>query len=142
VSPVDAALPAPDELRLSRPHWMRIASTSSLVQLDVRTGADGTSTTGSCFSAAGPCDPDRLLFSSPGTAASLADTAALFAAAAAALLGCCAGLFLALSSETAAATFPGLAGGFFLLKQRPMVGSGGRRSYGTDCDSRTGSVVE
>jgi len=43
---------------LSRPHWIKIASTSSLVQLEVRTGAEGTSTTGSCFGAAGSCDPD------------------------------------------------------------------------------------
>jgi len=90
-SPDDAALPAPDELLLSRPHWIRIASTSSLVQLEVRTGAEGTSTTGSCFGAAGYCDPDDRFFfgSSPGVAAaSLADdpglttnTAALFAVA-------------------------------------------------------------
>jgi hypothetical protein len=136
VSPDDAALPAPDELLLSRPHWIRIASTSSLVQLEVRTGAEGTSTTGSCFGAAGgSCDPDDRFFfgSSPAAAASLADdpglttnTVALFAVAAAspaaALLGCCCGAgFLALSSETTTAIFPGLAGGFFLLKQRPML---------------------
>jgi hypothetical protein len=92
VSPDDAALPAPDELLLSRPHWIRIASTSSLVQLEVRTGAEGTSTTGSCFGAAGgSCDPDDRFFfgSSPAAAASLADdpglttnTVALFAVAA------------------------------------------------------------
>ena len=51
---------------------MRIASTSSLVQLDVRTGAEGTATTGSGFSAAaGSCDPGRFFLSSPPAAASL-----------------------------------------------------------------------
>jgi hypothetical protein len=35
----DGAFLEANELRLSRPHWIRIASTSSLVQLDVRTGA-------------------------------------------------------------------------------------------------------
>ena len=74
-SPDDAALLAPDELLLSRPHWIRIASTSSLVQLEVRTGAEGTSTTGSCFGAAGSCDPDDRFFGSSlgSAAASLAD---------------------------------------------------------------------
>ena len=112
---------------------MRIASTSSLVQLDVRTGAEGTTTTGSGFSpAAGSCDPGRFFLSSPPAAASLAlttSTAALPAASGspaglAALLGCCA-VFLALSSAMFAgflAPPAGVAGGFFLLKQRPMAG--------------------
>jgi len=60
-----------------------------LVQLEVRTGAEGTSTTGSCFGAAGSCDPDDRFFfgSSPGAAAMADDpglttnTAALFAVA-------------------------------------------------------------
>jgi len=64
---------------------MRIASTSSLVQLDVRTGAEGTTTTGSGCSAAaaGSCDPGRFFLSSPPAVASLAlttSTAALPAA--------------------------------------------------------------
>ena len=83
-SPDDAALLAPDELLLSRPHWIRIASTSSLVQLEVCTGAEGTSTTGSCFGCAGgSCDPDdRFFFGSladdPGLTT---NTTALFAVA-------------------------------------------------------------
>jgi hypothetical protein len=38
VSP-NTAIPVPDELRLRRPQWIRMASTFSLVQLDMRIGA-------------------------------------------------------------------------------------------------------
>jgi hypothetical protein len=45
VSP-DAAIPVPDELRLRRPQWIRMASTFSLVQLDMRIGAGPFAATG------------------------------------------------------------------------------------------------
>lgn len=114
-----------------------MASTSSLVQLDVRTGTGPLATTTACLASS-------FFFSSSTTAAALlftttdaflpAAAAAGSSSALAALLGCGV-IFLAFSSATLPGFFFDLvlasalgcfAGGggfswFFLLKQSPMV---------------------